>query len=177
MSSPILLPSGVPVGEIPDPVGLLRSAGVLMTPEQERLDAIERARWVLVRIDGTGERWRCSRCNGKHVHFTVMCVPRPFRGLQEGLRAYWRHTTVADGDLTPEQQRARDTIARRLGFGAALPALAARHPETARALATTERDLDLGAWVLGTVEPITDAEARRLAATINARAHRPVIRA
>lgn len=163
----------VPVGEVDDPVGLLRAAGIMLPEEAERRAALLDARWVLVRIDGSGERWRCGRCNCRHTHFTLMCVPRPFRGLRGGLLAYWRHTAVPDADLAPEQKLTRDAIASSLGFRADL---GTSHPETARAAADDERSLDLGAWVLGAVEPISDDEARRFAAQINVRAHRVLIR-
>lgn len=173
--SVILLPNGVPVSEIADPVGVLRRAGILMSEETERLDAIERSRYVLVRIDGMGERWRCRRCGSKHAHFTVACVERPFKGLREGLRVYWQNTAIPDLDLSPEQRARRREIARLMGFGD-LPSLSTHHPETARALATPDSDLDLGAWVLGTIDPVSTAKAYALAARINARVGRPLVR-
>lgn len=176
MTSPYVLPRGVPVSEITDPAGVLRRAGIVLSPEAERLDAIERAQWVLVRIDGTGERWRCRECGRRHAHFTLKCTERPFRGLRGGLLAYWRNTAVPDADLAPEQRAARAALARRLGFPMPLPTLADRHPRAAAALATPASDFDLGAWVLGTIDPIPEGKALALIARINARAHATVIR-
>lgn len=173
MTSPIIQPHPVPVSDIPDPVGMLRAAGVFMSEAEERAAAIIASTYVLVRIDGVGERWRCMRCNCRHEFFTVMCVPRPFRGLRHGLRAYWQNTAIPDSDLSPEQRQRRQEVAGALGFAAPL---SARHPQTAAALHTPDTDTDLGAWVLGTIEPISEVEARRYAATINARARQPVIR-
>ncbi len=177
--SPILLPpAGIPVERVSaaDRAAVLRLLGIMDAAEAARLDAVLDARWCLVRIDGVGERWRCTRCGCRHAHFTTFCVERPFRGLQDGLHAYWRSTAVPDADLSPEQRAARAEIGRTLGLGAVVPALADRHPRMARALATPGGDFDLGAWVLGTIDPITEAEARRYASLINARARQPVIR-
>jgi hypothetical protein len=176
MTSPLVLPRGVHVSEIADPRSVLRAAGILMTDEAERLDAIERAQFVLVRIDDTGERWRCRECGCKHKHFTLKCVERPFRGLRAGLLAYWQNTAARPRDLTPEQRARRLAVSQMLGFASPLPSLADRHPETAAKLATPESDFDLGSWVLGTIDPISETKARTLAALINARARQPVIR-
>lgn len=176
MTGPIVLPRGVPVSELSDPLGVLRAAGVVLSEEAERLDAIERAQWCLVRIDGTGERWRCRACGCKHAHFTLQCVERPFRGLRGGLLAYWRNTAVPDRDLSPKQRGARAALARSFGFEAPLPSLGDRHPQAARALATPETDFDFGAWVLGTIDPIPEAKARILASLINARSRHTAIR-
>jgi hypothetical protein len=174
--SVILLPNGVPVSEIADPVGVLRAAGILMSEEAEQLDAIVRASHCLIRIDGIGERWRCRGCNGQHEFFTLGCIPRPFRGLRDGLRAYWQNTAVPAADLSPDQRERRAEAGKLLGFEAPLPSLATHHPEAARQVATRPGSLDIGAWVLGVVEPISTARARLYAARINSRARRTIVR-
>lgn len=166
----------VPIADVPDLAALVRSLGMLSPDEAARLYAIEQASWVLVRIDGEAERWRCNRCGCRHAHFTLMCVERPFRGLREGLRAYWHNTGLArPADLSPQQQQHKGLLDKMFD-GKAPPALAARHPEMARRLATPERDIDIGALTLGVVDPIDDQTARQKIARINARANRTVIR-
>lgn len=166
----------VPVSEVPDMAALVRHLGFLTPDAALRLHEIEHANWVLVRIDGEAERWRCTRCNCKHAHFTLCCVERPFRGLREGLRAYWHNTGLANpSDLSPAQQQHK-ALLDEMFDGKPPPALASVHPEMARRLATPERDLDLGAFVLGTIDPISDRTAREKIALINARAHRTVLR-
>lgn len=177
MTSPLILPRRtLPVSEIDDPVGLLRAAGIVMSEEDERRDALIAAQWVLVRIDDTGERWRCRQCGCKHTHFTLFCTPRPFRGVREGLTAYWHNTAARPRDLTPEQRDRLREVSRMLGFREPLPSLAERHPETARKMATPKSDFDLGGWLLGTIDPISPEKARELGTRINLRARRPIIR-
>jgi hypothetical protein len=164
----------IPVAEIGDLEAVVRGLGWL-TPEQAtRLDAIAAARWVLVKMD-QGEYWKCGRCGGKHSVpdigpvLTRFCTPRPWRGLAQGLYAYSQHLGARAADLTPSQQE-RAAI---LGNG--LPTLASRHPLTAAALGTASRDLEIVGWLLGSVVEISLADARRYAARINVRAHRPLI--
>lgn len=164
----------VPITDVPDLAAQVRALGFLTPDDAARLHTIEQSRWVLVRIDGIGERWRCNRCGCRHAHFTRFCVEIPFRGLREGLRAYW-HNTARSSDLSPQQQQHKAMLDE-LFDGKPPVALADRHPEMARRLATPERDLDLGAWVLGTIDPIDDADARKRIALINARAGRTVLR-
>ena len=181
MSAAYAMSQGVPVSDIPDPVGLLRRAGILMSEEAERLDAIERARYVLVRMD-QGEVWRCRNCGSKHVSpvygavFTTYCVPRPWRGLRDGLVAYFRHMSARLSDLSPAQVATLREIAPRIGRSDALPVLADHHPQAAQALGTTAGDVDYVGWLLGSVVEITEYEARRFVATINARAGRVAVR-
>lgn len=164
------------VADVPDLAAHVRALGMLTTEDAARLHDIEQSAWVLVRIDGEAERWRCGRCNCKHAHFTTLCIERPFRGLREGLRAYWHNTGLArPGDLSPGQQRHR-ALLDEMFDGRPPVALADRHPEMARRLATPERDLDLGAFVLGTIDPISDRTAREKIALINARAHHRILR-
>lgn len=177
MTSPIVLPPRtVPIADVPDLEAHVRALGMLTDEDAVRLHAIEQAQWVLVRIDGIGERWRCNRCGCRHAHFTTLCVERPFRGLREGLRAYWHNAGVANpADLSPAMRRHKGLLDD-LFDGKPPVALAERHPEMARKLATPERDLDLGVFVLGTIDPIDDKTAREKIAQINARAHRTVLR-
>lgn len=173
----IALPQRVPVSEVPDLAAVVRSLGFLSDEEGQRLDALAASQYVLVRIDGQGERWRCGRCNAKHTHFTLMCIERPFRGLTHGLLAYWQNVGSArTSDLSPTQQARLDSLRPLFGEERPMPNLADRHPETARRLATPERDVDLGAWVLGTIDPISPLQASVLMERINARARRAVIR-
>lgn len=170
------VPRTVSVADVPDLAALVRTLGFLTPDAAERLHAIEQAQWVLVRIDGEAERWRCGRCNGKHAHFTLMCTERPFRGLREGLRAYWHNAGLANpADLSPAQQRHR-VLLDEMFDGRPPVALADRHPELARRLATPEKDLDFGVFVLGAIDPIDERTALQKIARINARAHRTVLR-
>lgn len=151
--------------------------------EQERILA---GRFFLVRIGGNGLNWRCSPrkggCGGYHPYLTLRCVEQPFSGLTRGLYAYW-HTVGAYGarrHLTLRERARYDTIDRMFG---GTPDLAELHPTTARAVGTTERDADAGAYVftatelsstaLGVVEPITADKAARLARRINMRGIMP----
>lgn len=175
--SAILLPEPTPLRPQQDVSALVRALGFLTDDEGKQLDALAAAQFVLVRIDGQGERWRCSRCNAKHTHFTLHCIERPFRGLTHGLLAYWQNVGAArTRDLSPTQQARLASLAPLFGEDRPLPNLADRHPETARRLATPERDVDLGAFVLGTLDPISPLQASVLVERINSRARRPLIR-
>lgn len=169
VTSPLILPRRVPVAEIADPVGLLRSAGITMSEEAERLVALEEARYVLVRMD-QGERWRCRECGGKHHFLTLFCTPRPWRGLRHGLSAYYQNIGSKLSDLSPAERSQVD------GVADGVPNLADRHPRAAQALGTAPSDVDYVGWLLGTVEVISEFEARSFAATINSKARRTVVR-
>lgn len=164
----------VPVAEMPDVAAHVRSLGFLTPDAAARLDAIERAKYVLVKMDA-GEYWRCGRCGGKHSVpdvgpvLTKFCVPRPWRGLQQGLYAYYQHLGARSTDLTPEQRGRAASIA------ASLPDLATSHPQAAQALNTRSGDLEYVAWMIGSVVEISEADARAYAQRINARAYRTVI--
>lgn len=184
MTSPIVLPRRVPVSEITDPIGVLRATGILMSEAAERLDAIERAKWVLVVMD-QGEHWRCRECGGKThpqwgreyaTAFTVRCVPRPWHGFRQGLTAYFQNIGVGNpANLTTEQVARLRAIAPRIGRADALPALAAHHPELARKLATPETDADYVGLLLGNMVEITEGEARRFGSLVNVRARRTIV--
>jgi len=164
----------IAVADVQDLDALVRGLGWLTPGQAARLDALDRARWVLVRMD-QGEYWRCGRCGGTHSVpdvgpvLTRFCVPRPWRGLSQGLYAYSQHLGARAADLTPEQQR------RAALLGGGLPDIASRHPLSAAQLGTASRDLEIVAWLLGSVVEIEEADARRYAARINVRAHRPLI--
>lgn len=159
-----------------DVAAYLRSHGILTLEEAERLDELNQSRYCLVRIDGDGERWRCRRCNARHTHFTLFCLERPFRGLQHALMAYWRNVGAGNTAQLSARQRAR---VREVGamFGAEVeqPNLSTLHPQTAQALGGDAADTDLGAHLLGTLDPISETKAHILANLINARARRPII--
>jgi hypothetical protein len=173
-------PEPVPVAAVPDVAALVRSLGFLTPAEAARLDALERAAWVLVRNDG-GERWRCDPvkggCGRKHEYFTLHCIPRPWPGLTHGLFAYWSNLGGADPrDLSPTERARLASFAPRLADGQLIPSLAAAHPGAAKALATPKASQDYVAWALGSVVRIERAEAAKYAGWINAREHRTVIR-
>jgi hypothetical protein len=157
-----------------DRLAAIKAAGFWTPEEAARFDALRNASYVLVRIDGVGERWRCNRCNGRHTHFTLMCVERPFRGLLDGLHAYWANVGDAGtGNLSPAQQRRLDVLTPIFG-GRPLP-LGTAHPRMAADLATDERDVLIGSTVLGSLDPIPPAKARLLVEIINMRARRTVL--
>lgn len=165
----------IPVAQIVDLEATVRALGFLTPDQAERLDALAEARWVLVKMD-QGEYWRCGRCGGVHSVtdvgpvLTRMCVPRPWRGLGAGLYAYIRHLEARACDLSPAQQLRAASLA------AALPELAAGHPQAAARLATGPNDLEVVGWLIGSVVQISEADARQYAARINVRAHRAIVR-
>jgi hypothetical protein len=171
----ISMPRTIPVADVPDLAEQVRALGFLTPDAAAHLDAIEQARFVLIRMD-QGEYWRCGRCGGKHSVpdigpvLTRMCIPRPWRGIAEGLYAYYQHLGARSADLSPEQRRRASTIA------GALPDLATRHPQAARALKTRPNDLDYVGWMIGSIVEISEQDARRYAALINGRAYREVVR-
>lgn len=146
-----------------------------MLPTREEFDAAERVRlskYYLVRNDGGdfGERMPCRRGrtvgadNGFdrghiHAHFTCMCVERPFRGIEDGLRAWIRAAS-------PGTRRSKILS----GMINGLRDYSSSHPETAQAL--TPATPDTLAWygvVAGALEPISEERARRLAERIKDR--------
>lgn len=174
MTSPIALPATVPIAEIPDIASVLRSFGMLTPEDAARLDAIEQAHYVLIRMD-QGEYWRCGRCGGKHSLpdigpvLTKLCTPRPWRGLNQGLYAYYQHLSARKSDLSPEQASRLDALG-------GLPSLAEHHPQSARRLLTGTNDLDVVGWLIGSVVEISESDARSYAKRINDRAYRTIVR-
>lgn len=139
--------------------------------ERERLLA---TKYVLVRIAGNGEVWRCGRCNQKHSHLTLGCISQPFTGLDGGLYAYWK--TVGDTGavkfLSPVERERFNRLSGLFGTG---PDLATAHPLTARAINPGGRDLEYGAFALGLLEPIKRAEALSLVRRINLKGFKLVL--
>lgn len=159
--------------------GQLRLGDFLTRAEFDHIERLRNAQFILVRNDGGdyGERLRCQ--NGRseaprygqapvslghlHTYFTYMCVERPFRGLEEGLRCWIRATRPGPR---------RSAILDGLAFG--LADYASAHPETARAITpATPGTLAWYSLLVGTHEPITRERAGRLAQRINDR--RPAI--
>lgn len=145
--------------------------------EQERLRILA-GRFFLVLIAGNvgaGERWRCKRCRGKHRYLSLMCVERPFSGVEGAIYAYFRH--VGDSgvvsQLNPVARRRYERMAGLFAPVAGLPDLASSHPRMARRLYVPDRDMDMGALALGLVEPIPESLARKLVDRINGRGIKP----
>lgn len=176
MTSPALAPRRVAIADVPDLEAHVRALGFLTPADAARLDAIERARFILVRNDG-GERWRCGRCGRRHEFYTVHCVPFPMRGIAHGLYAVLRNLGDVDPrDLSPEQRARLAAFEVKAAGGRSIPLLAARHPNWARTLATPKGSADYVTWALGSVEEIAEAQARAYATQINAKARRIVVR-
>lgn len=161
-----------------DPLAYLRSHGFLTPDEAAKLDELARSQFFLVRIDGAGERWRCRNCNGRHQHFTKFCIELPYRGLQGGLYGYWKNVGAGDPRNLSASQRARiSQVSRVLGMNQRQATnLSTLHPNTARALGGDDADIDVGADLLGTLDPISPQKARFLADLINSRARSTIVR-
>lgn len=155
-------------------VDAMKRAGFWTPEEASRFDALRSSEYVLVRIDGAGERWKCERCGAKHTHFTLMCTERPFRGLTHGLYAYWANVGGhSESDLSASQRERLDVLAPIFG-NRPIP-LATSHQATAAALGTDDRDALIGAQILGSIDPISRTKARILTEIINAKAGRRVL--
>jgi hypothetical protein len=132
--------------------------------EWNRWQRYQDSRFFLVRNRGgdTGERFRCSRHAYEpgisepvyHEFMTLMCVDRPWRGLDGALYAY--ATITSD-------ERLKSMILRDL------PAANNAHPATFGNLTPNFDGEELIAVSLGIAEPITQAHAKRLADEINSR--------
>lgn len=149
---------------------VVRGLGFLTPEDYACLEAIEKSRYFLLRIDGpAGERWRCKRCHAKHAYFTLMCVERPFAGRDAALHGYWQHTGAAflRNDLPPEYRAGLRILDQRY------QELASGHPLTAHSVQIDQRDAGLFSLELGVLEPISPARAAMLAAAINARGIKP----
>lgn len=143
--------------------------------DRERILA---SQYFLVRCSGNsgiGEVWRCRRCKGKHRHFTLFCVERPFSGLAQGLFAYYHTigTNGAEAFLPPAERARLEAIAKQINPGAA--DLATSHPNMARQMASGDRDADLGSVALGLLEPIRAEKAADLLRRINMRAGKEIL--
>lgn len=171
-------PRTIPVADMPDLATHIRSLGFLTPEAAARLDAIENATFVLIRMD-QGEHWRCDLCGAKRhtqwgteyaTAFTKLCVPRPFRGASQAL--YTRLMNLGGarpGDLSPSQRRQVQ------GIGLPAGDLAAAHPRAAQSLGTPSGSVDYVDWLLGSAIPISEDEARRFASLINGRAYKRII--
>lgn len=147
--------------------GLIRALGFQV--DDERLKPLVEAAYVLVRNDGP-EKWRCINCNVRHDHYTVTCIPKPWRGLEHALYGYWVNVGAThERDLAPAQRARLAKLAPIFGRGRPVTPLAQSDPETAHALATSERDIVQGATVLGSLDPITVEKARFYADLIRSR--------
>lgn len=168
------MPTIAEMPTVAERLAAMKRAGIWSPEEAARFDAIVASEYCLVRIDGDGERWRCNRCNAKHTHFTLMCVERPFKGLRQGLKAYWANAGSARAsDLSPTQRERLDALAPI--FGDRPIPLATAHPKTAAGMNVADRDVMVGALILGSIDPISRAKALLLASVINARAGQRVI--
>ncbi len=157
-----------------DRLAAIKRAGFWTPEESARFDAVRNSSYCLVRIDGDGERWKCRRCGGRHTHYTLFCISRPFRGLSHALYAYWANAGSArEQDLSPAQRANLETLAPI--FGNRPVPLATAHPATSAALATDERDVMVGATVLGSIDPISRAKASLYVELINSKARQRVI--
>lgn len=143
------------------------------TAERDRLLA---ARFFLVRQGSLGEIFRCKRCNVKHAYMTLMCVERPFSGVAEGLWAYFQTmgTPQAMASMTSGERRRVQHVKQLFGpAGAALPDLATLHPQFARGMRVSERDVQSAAIPLGILEEVPNALAQRFQDRINGKGLRP----
>lgn len=159
---------------IEDRLATMARLGIWSPEQAARFDAARNSSYCLVRIDGVGERWKCRECGCRHAHFTKFCIPIPYRGLLNGLHAYWANFgTARTQDLSPAQREQLDALAPIFG-GRPVP-LATSHPEMAAALGTADRDADVGAVILGSIDPISRAKARLYVELINAKAGHTVL--
>ena len=149
---------------------LVLPPGVLSFEESAERERILASQFFLVRIGGSGEIGRCTKnraCNSKHRYLTLNCVEQPFSGITRGIYLYWRAAGAAGivNSLSARQRSRYDEMTRLFGPRD----LAEAHPYTAQQLRTGELDMDIGALALGALEPITRAQAKRLADRINAK--------
>jgi hypothetical protein len=118
--------------------------------------------WFLLRNNGeAGERWRCSRCNGKHEYFSLQCLPRPWNGLVEALFAFIQ--TVPDDPRVPR-------------ISMPIMNLAERHPQTMKLLKADPEAQELFALSIGIAEPISAVRAKLFIEAINSTGLRPPLR-
>lgn len=140
----------------------LRACGILSPAEYAEVERLRKSRYFLVLNNGPhGERLRCGRCNGLHAYFTLMCIERPFRGIDEALHAVLR---VGDGTGRSDWKVYND-------LRAAYARLEGTHPQTARALRSgldASMGLDFFALGIGIAEPISVEVARKYADKIRA---------
>jgi len=167
---PIRLPDDSPVEGAQITVGtdgVLRVGSMLTRDEFDTIERIRNSQYFLVRNDGgeMNETRPCQRCGAgryptkPHTYFTLMCVERPWRGIEDGLRLWLK----AAG---PSERKS--TLLRGLDRG--LQDYSKVHPTSAGHLAPAEKDSV--AWysmLAGTHIPITLEKARELARKIKDR--------
>lgn len=137
--------------------GQYRVNGLMTRAEFDFIERVRMSRFYLVSNDGgeLGERGKCRRCGLLHQYLTYMCIERPFRGLEEGLRTWLRAGT---------DEAKRSKVVQALSN---IPDLATGHPATARDLRPTQPGEAWYSLLIGVAEPITDAIAQRFAQRIN----------
>lgn len=148
----------------------------VQTPEQvAEAEKLKRNQFFLLRQGELGEVLRCTRCNTKHTYFTLMCVERPFDGLEDGLYAYWYHAGRygQENFLNEVSLQRYEAIAKVLAKNPKYADVASSHPMLAKSLGTETNDFDTGAVSLGLLEPITAAKAAALAWNINLKGLKP----
>jgi hypothetical protein len=140
----------------------VRWPGTYTRDEWNYLRALRDSHFFLVRNDGGEYREPliCKRCGAgrpgtkAHSYFTLMCVERPFRGLEKALYAFAK--VRSDTDL-------------KLRLLADFPEFEQGHPVTARALMPKEPGEDLIGIALGTAVPISEQRAQTLTSVINSK--------
>jgi len=140
----------------------VRWPGTYTRDEWNYLRALRDSKFFLVRNDGgqTHEALVCTRCGAgrypskPHPYFTLMCVERPFRGLEKALYAF-------------AKVRSDEPLKSRLL--ADFPEFEAGHPVTARALMPSEPGEDLIGIAMGTAVPISERRASTLSDIINSK--------
>lgn len=143
---------------------LVPANGSYYTPaEKRRIDLIMGSEFFLLRNDasGTGERYRCKRCRAKHMHFTLLCIERPFD--RSGLREMYMTGTVVQMEPTQQTRLALGGLRQPLGSRLGTFDLGQAHPQTARQLTRGEQGAHWFAFLLGTADPISARRAQGLA--------------
>jgi hypothetical protein len=167
----IHLPDYISVGDALREVGGMDQLRQALYPtalsawEMRRWNELRDARFFLVRNRGgdTGERYRCGNHSYTpgidapvyHEFFTVMCVDRPWRGLDGAL---WGYALVTRDDLLAEYLMT-------FAPGGMMRA----HPQMTASLAPRKDEADLIALAVGTLEPISETRALALARDIQSR--------
>jgi hypothetical protein len=132
-----------------------RYLGLSTPAEKLARDRLLASSFFVVRNDGgeRGERIVCDRCTTYHDYISWCCLRRPFIGLGAAIHVI---------------ARVRSEDARAHVFGKRLENLSATHP---RSYANQVQGVgeDLLAFAVGTVEPISSAEAARLTFAIQCR--------
>lgn len=130
------------------------------SPEQlARMRQVRESKFFKVRNRGA-ERFRCRKpthnCGGFHEFFTLMGVDQPFRGLDGAL---WGYTELVHDDRLASMLRSW------------APRLDNSHSSFARTLREKSKEpgVEVLAFAIGVLEPISEELARSLARQINAK--------